>query len=96
MAVGNDTPFSRVANIVWISVVSLISIAVLATLVLVLTRKRKVTVENDIWLEQNKEDIMNEVMLHERFLKVYDQLNMQGEEVDEDHFQMMNELLESD
>lgn len=68
MSVGNDIPFSRVSEIIWISVFSFMFISVLSTLVFVLMKKRKVTEQNDTWLEKNKDDIMNEVLLHERFL----------------------------
>jgi len=56
--------------------------------VILLQQKRKKWLANDEWLEKNKQEIMNEVLVHERFLQVYEQ--MENEEVNEAQIRSMS------
>ena len=52
----------------WITGFTLAATILLIVSVLLLQRKRKKWMANDEWLEKNKKEIMDEVLVHERFL----------------------------
>lgn len=68
ISVGNEVPFSQKALIEWITIISVSFTILLVVTIVALDRKKKIVERNDEWLEKNKQEIMNEVLLHERFL----------------------------
>jgi peptidyl-tRNA hydrolase len=88
MSVGGGDKFSHEGQIIWITGFTIGATILLIVSVILLQQKRKKWLANDEWLEKNKQEIMNEVLVHERFLQVYEQ--MENEEVNEAQIRSMS------